>query len=262
MTGQRVTRSRIPLFKYAEHTIPTSTHHLAFWEALDEALPAELRERIEPGGDLRGIWEAAGSEMRPRPMPEPALVAVEPEEWRAAVQALNLSQPDAVTCQAACIGMAVGDRDIAGIRRKLEVIGTAGDPGVMAQVIRGYGVPYRYEGNACLAEVREWLQAGELLITHGWFTGSGHVICLDGLRKVARSATSYDVNVKDPWSEFDGPTWSYRSDAKFYDGFYSELIIYAACVAGASRDDAARLYRAGEVDAGLRGMWVHRFQPR
>lgn len=250
------------MFQYAEHTEASSTHHRAFWEALDEGLPAALRERIEPGGDLREVWEAAGSEMQARPTPDPVPVVVEPEEWRTAVQALNLSQPDAYTCQSACIAMAVGDRDIAGIRRKLRAIGEAGDPGVMGQVIRGYGVPYQYEGNACLAEVREWLKAGELLISHGWFTGSGHVICLDGLRKVPRSATRYDVDVKDPWSEFDAPTWSYRSDARFFDGYYSELCIYAACVAGASQDDAARVYRAGVVDADRRGMWVHRFAPR
>jgi hypothetical protein len=260
-----VARSRIELFKYAEHTIPTSTHHRAYWEALDAALPEELRARIEPGGDLRGLWEAEPGEMRPKPAKpaaKPATPAPAVTEWRTAVQALNLSQPDAVTCQAACIGMAAGDRDIAGIRRKLTAIGTAGDPAVMGRVIKGYGVPYRYEGNACLAEVREWLKAGELLITHGWFTRSGHVICLDGLRKVPRSTTRYDVNVKDPWSEFDGPTWSYPGTSRFYDGFYSETIIYAACVAGASRDDAARIYRAGKVDPNQRGMWVHRFPPR
>lgn len=257
-----MTRSRIPLYDYAAHTIAGSSHHRAFWEQLDEALPEELRKRIEPGGDLRDIWEAEAGEMRPKPPVRPPSPAVEVTEWQTQIAALNLSQPDAVTCQAACIGMAVGDRDIAGIRRKLTAIGTAGDPAVMGRVIRGYGVPYRYEGNACLVEVREWLKAGELLITHGWFTRSGHVICLDGLRKVPRSANRYDVNVKDPWSEFDGPTWSYSGTSRFYDGFYSELIIYAACVAGASRDDAARLYRAGQVDPNRRGMWVHRFLPR
>ena len=255
-------KSRIPLWRYAANTIPTSTHHRAFWEAVDEALPEELRARIEPGGDLRGLWEAEPGEMRPKPAAKPAAPAHEVTEWRTAVQALNLSQPDAVTCQAACIGMAVGDRDIAGIRSKLTAIGTAGDPAVMGRVIKGYGVPYQYAGDACLTEVREWLKAGELLITHGWFTRSGHVICLDGLRKVARSATRYDVNVKDPWSQFDGPTWSYPGTERFFDGFYSETIIYAACVAGASRDDAARIYRAGKVDPNQRGMWVHRFPPR
>lgn len=57
----------MPLWKYAAHTKPTSSHHRAFWEALDEALPEALRKRIEPGGDLRGVWEAEPSEIRAKP---------------------------------------------------------------------------------------------------------------------------------------------------------------------------------------------------
>jgi GH24 family phage-related lysozyme (muramidase) len=178
-------------------------------------------------------------------------------QWITQIKALNISQPDAVTCQAASIGMAVGDRDVQGIRRKLTAHGQAGDPAVMAHVIRSYGKPYRYEGNASLATVYDWLKAGEFLITHGWFTGSGHVICLDGLRDDRNGRYSFDV--KDPWSEFNAAAWSYNLGSKFYDGFYSDLLIYAACVAGASSADAKRLYRAGKVDTARGGMWVHRF---
>jgi lysozyme len=177
-------------------------------------------------------------------------------QWVTQIKALNLSQPDSVTCQAACIGMAVGDRDVQGIRRKLTARGQAGDPAVMAAVIHSYGRPYRYDGNASLAKVYDWLKAGEFLITHGWFTGSGHVICLDGLK---RASDSYLLDVKDPWSEFNPATWSYSKSSKFYDGFYSDRCIYAACVAGASVSDAKRLYRAGKVDTARGGMWVHRF---
>lgn len=179
------------------------------------------------------------------------------KQWITTIKALNLSQPDASTCQAACIGMAVGDSNISGIRQKLIARGAAGDPAVMGHIIRTYGRPYRYEGNASLAQCFEWLKAGEFLITHGWFTGSGHVICLDGLRDDGNGRYSFDV--KDPWSEFIGQLWTYNHNIKFYDGFYSDLLIYAACVTSASSSDARRIYQAGKVDTARGGMWVHRF---
>jgi lysozyme len=186
----------------------------------------------------------------------PAPTPAERRQWVTQIKALNLSQPDAFTCQSASIGMGVGDRDVAGIRRKLVARGTAGDPAVMAAVIRTYGRPYRYESNASLAKCREWLKNGEFLITHGWFTGSGHVICLDGLQ---RASSAYRFDVKDPWSEFNAASWRYDLGGKFFDGFYSELLIYATCVASTSVGTAQSIYRQGRVDANRGGMWVHRF---
>lgn len=183
-------------------------------------------------------------------------------EWATLVQALNLSQPDARTCQSTCLAMATGNRDIWAIRRRLEAMGDPGDPAVMSRYVRGLKppVPYEYTANACLEDVYTWLKAGEFLITHGWFTNSGHVICLDGLR--ANTDGSESISVKDPWSEFDAASWSYPHTSRFYDGYYSDRCIYAACVAGASMTDAARLYRQGAaVDTRRGGMWVHRFRP-
>jgi lysozyme len=182
----------------------------------------------------------------------------ERQRWVTAIKALNISQPDASTCQAACIGMAVGDRDVAGIRRKLVARGPAGRPTVMAAVIREYGRPYVLDQNATMAKCYDWLKAGEFLITHGWFTGSGHVICLDGL-KATSEPSRYVFDVKDPWSEFNVQTWRYDLGSKFFDGFYSDLLIYATCVASTSVGTAQSLYRQGRVDANRGGMWVHRF---
>lgn len=186
----------------------------------------------------------------------PAPTPAERSQWVTQIKALNISQPDESTCQAACIAMAVGDRDVAKIRRNLQARGRAGDPAVMGAVIRTYGRPYRYEGNASLARCYEWLKAGEFLITHGWFTRSGHVICLDGLKRVANA---YTFDVKDPWSEFNVQTWRYDLGSRFYDGFYSDLLIYATCVASSSVGHAQQLYQSGRVDANRGGMWVHRF---
>jgi hypothetical protein len=183
--------------------------------------------------------------------------AAQRKQWVTRIKALNLSQPDASTCQAACIGMAVGDRDVRGIRRKLLARGPAGNPDVMAAVIREYGRPYALDKDASLARCYQWLKAGEFLITHGWFTGSGHVICLDGLKATSEPGR-YAFDVKDPWSEFNVESWRYDLGSTFFDGFYSDLLIYATCVAGTSVAVAQTTYRRGRVDAYKGGMWVHR----
>lgn len=195
------------------------------------------------------------NENAPRKRPTQDTLKQEVGIWKTKVDAINLSQPDANTCQAACIGMAVGDRDIRGIRDKLRQLGIPGSPSVMASVIKEYpSVNYSYEANASLADVRRWLQDGELLITHGWFTVSGHVIVLDG-------CTENRIDVKDPWSEFNAATWKYDYASKFYDGFYSDALIYAACVASVSCRDAKRIYQAHRpVEYKRTGMWVHRFR--
>ena len=183
------------------------------------------------------------------------------------VKTVNISQPDAVTCQSACIAMALGGskttqeirrelNDVARIRRSI-----AGDPYVMQVVLKRYKKQlYTFDDNASLSEVREWLRNGEFLITHGWFTGSGHVICLDGV-SIDQSNLSYKLNVKDPWSEFFAKTWSYGGSSNFYDGYYSSYCIYAACVKGTSRNNAAAIYRRGELDSSRKGAWIHRIMP-
>jgi hypothetical protein len=233
---------------FVEHSNFNLSHHIAFWNAVERHLPPGS---LAPDGELGSIWDSAVPVKQPPPTP------TERTEWVTQIKALNLSQPDAVTCQSACIAMAVGDKDIQRIRRNLVANGQAGDPSVMGRVIRTYGRPYKFEENASLSEVYRWLKGGEFLITHGWFTGSGHVICLDGLK--ARSLGRYDLNVKDPWSEFNASAWRYDLSGKFYDGFYSDRLIYATCVAGTSRDDAQRIYRANSLDTSRQGMWVHRF---
>ena len=230
------------------------------------AVSARVNGRDPANGlnDRMAYYERALQQLPDPAAPRPALqqpelkppTTAERTQWVAAVKALNLSQPDEVTCQSACIAMAVGDRDIAKIRRELTGRGDAGNPAVMAQVIRNYGRPYIYDGNGSMAKIYQWLQAGEFLITHGWFTGSGHVICLDGLK---RQGTGYELDVKDPWSQFNEAAWAYNLGSKFYDGFYSDRCIYAACCAGASVTDAKRIYQTGRVDTAKGGMWVHRF---
>jgi hypothetical protein len=182
------------------------------------------------------------------------------EKYSTILKVSNFSQPDGHTCQSACIAMAVNDANIYGIRRKLEATGLiAGDPSAMARVIKTYTSKYKFEGNASLNQVYDWLEAGEFLITHGWFTNSGHVICLDGL-ELDTKTLSHKISVKDPWSEFFAKSWSYSNkNIRFYDGYYSSQCIYASCVAGSSAQNARSIFNRGELNSARQGMWVHRF---
>lgn len=195
----------------------------------------------------------------PRSRPTQEQVRSQAQIWKTKVEALNLSQPDGSTCQAACIGMAVGDRDIAGIRAQLVNIGKPGSPHVMGRLISTYSnAIYRYECNATLEKVVRWLKDGELLITHGWFTRDGHVIILDGVKTNEDGSVCFDV--KDPWSKFNPSVWRYDGNERFFDGYYSAETIYAACVVSQNSAHAAVAYRDHKVDWKAGGMWVHRFQ--
>ena len=65
----------IPLWDYARFTQRDSSHHQAFWNALDDALTTEQKARIAAGGDLRGIWEAQSAEAAAPPPASDWLVA-------------------------------------------------------------------------------------------------------------------------------------------------------------------------------------------
>jgi hypothetical protein len=173
-----------------------------------------------------------------------------------------LSQPNAYTCQSACIAMAIGRTDIMTIRAELEAIGEPGDPGVMGVLLRKeFGDRYIFDDNASMSEIREWLRDGEFLISHGWFTASGHVIALDGVT-IDPSKLSYKISVKDPWSEFSFSAWAYNNpSATQYDGDYSAHGLYASIIAGQSVSDAISIYQRGELDSNRKGAWIHRILP-
>ena len=173
------------------------------------------------------------------------------------------TQPTASTCQSTCVAMALGLTDVMEVRHQLEAIGDPGDPATMGKYLSAHLLPpsaYQFEDNASLSQIRDWLKAGEFLIIHGWFTGSGHVIAIDGVQ-VDPSNLSYRFSVRDPWAEFDFASWSYDMGGAGFHGFYSSYGIYAACVVGQSKSDAADTYSRGELDANRGGAWVHRIKP-
>lgn len=181
--------------------------------------------------------------------------------FKTKVKSLYLAQPDASTCQSACIAMVTSNPDIAGIRAKLVSQGVAGDPYNMGRLLKAaLGNRYNFEDDASLKEIREWLKNGEILITHGYFSASGHVIVLDGVA-IDPDKLSYKLDVRDPYGEFDAKSWSYKGAATKYDGYYSSHLIYATCVAGQSVTDARRIYQRGELDSTRPGAWIHRVRP-
>jgi len=176
---------------------------------------------------------------------------------------LDLSQPNAYTCQSTAIAMALNQTDIMEVRHELEAIGDPGSPTTMGKYLSAHLSPpsrYQFEDNASLSQIRDWLKDGEFLIIHGWFTESGHVIAIDGV-EVDSSNLSYKFSVRDPWAEFDFARWSYDISGVGFHGFYSSYGIYAACVVGQSKSDAADTYSRGELDASIGGAWVHRIKP-
>jgi len=225
----------------------------------DAVLEAKLRTRPALFAD-----DAPAPKIEPKPKPaSSAVVEATTQIYKSSAKQLNVSQPDELTCQSACIAMAVGTTDVAKIRRELTQMGVAGDPNVMGVVLRDYlGNRYRYNGKASLEDMKRWLRAGEFLIIHAYFTPSGHVIGLDGLSD-APGTTADRFDVADPWSEFDGPSFSYNNPSvQFYDGYYSARLIYAAAVVAFSFAEARATYASGALDSNQPGAWVHRILPK
>ena len=176
---------------------------------------------------------------------------------------LTLAQPNAYTCQSTAIAMALNITDVMKVRHELEAIGDPGSAVTMGKYISDHlSLPttYQFEDNASISQIRDWLKAGEFLIIHGWFTESGHVIVIDGV-EIDPSNLSYKFSVRDPWAEFNFNSWSYDINGAGFHGFYSSYGIYAACVVGVSRSDAADTYSHKDLDADRGGAWVHRIKP-
>jgi hypothetical protein len=182
------------------------------------------------------------------------------DAWKPSSSAINgtssilgyVRQPDSSTCQSAAIARILGTNDVMKVRRELLAIGSAGDPGVMGAYLKPLIKEYQYSGNASLQNAIDALNAGYQLITHGWFTGSGHVIGLskyDDAKKV--------FNAEDPWAAFNFPDWSYDFNKSGDNQPYSALGIYASCVVGQSMSDAFRIYQGGKIDFAAKGMYLH-----
>ncbi len=69
------------------------------------------------------------------------------------------------------------------------------DPACLAQVVDAYGVHDNFRQDATIEDVQEWLTQGNPAVVHGYFTSSGHIVCLIGYN-------SYGFIVNDPYGEY------------------------------------------------------------
>lgn len=168
----------------------------------------------------------------------------------------HVEQPDALTCQSAAIARVIGTTDVMSIRAELTQGGkVAGDPWNMGRFMEKHCKEYRFLAAASLNDARNALEDGYHLITHGYFTHSGHVIGLSGVEPDPRTL-SYRFNAEDPWYEFDFPSWTY-TQLTGDDVKYSSYGIYAACVASHNVASARQIYRRGELNSAMENMWLH-----
>lgn len=175
-------------------------------------------------------------------------------------------QYDSNSCQSACCASVTGVENVRQVRAELSQIGyrlgqDAGSCQVMGEwLTKRLGDRYELDIDASLNDCKAWLKAGEVLITHGFWTGFGHVTVLSGLEEDEKSL-SYRFITGDPWGEIDTASWYYNKPAKWYEGPISSRAVYAACVYGQSVNDAYRCFKRGELDSARCGMWVHRIKP-
>lgn len=216
------------------------------------------------GGDIGAVLGAFTPAWRAAPVSAPAPTREERQEsFRSMVRLTNLEQPDESTCQSAVIAMLCGDNEsqIYPIRRRLQAMGAAGDPNVMARLLRErLGERYRLVTTANLAEVVGWLQQGYAIGTHGWHTGAGHVVLLDGV-DIEPTGLCPRFSVKDPWGEFVGESWSFRAGVRFYDGEISSLLAYCLFVLNHGVRHSRHAYRSGDFSLSERGMICHLVEP-
>ena len=166
-----------------------------------------------------------------------------------------VAQPDEFTCQSACIAKAIGTTDVMRVRRELlascQAGEMAGSPSVMGRYLRSRVKFYQFSDAGSINDICEFLQKpeGRMVITHGWFTASGHVISI--VRAEKRGFI-----VDDPYGEFSFTLWRYIRPIGD-DRLYPYAGIYAACVAGASLVDAKAIYARRELQMDYGNAWVH-----
>lgn len=150
----------------------------------------------------------------------------------------------------------LGTTDVEGIRAALEAIGEPGSPEVMGQYLESRVQSYKFLLSGSLEDAKTALDQGCVVITHGWFTESGHVITLVGYKPDPQTL-SYRFIVDDPWLEFSFSDAQYIPDRAGNNVSYSSYGIYAYCVASSSYENAKQIYAQGALLSSEKGAWLH-----
>lgn len=167
-----------------------------------------------------------------------------------------VAQPNVYTCQSACIAKVLGTSNVEGIRAALEVIGDPGSPETMGQYLKSRVQSYKFLVSGSLEDVKDALDEGCVVITHGWFTGSGHVIALVGYETDPKTL-SYRFIADDPWMEFSFPDAQFIPNSSGNNVRYSSYGVYAYCVASSSNGNAVQIYGQGTLLSSEKGAWLH-----
>lgn len=167
-----------------------------------------------------------------------------------------VAQPNAYTCQSACVAKVLGTTDVEGVRAALEAIGDPGSPATMGQYLKSRVQSYKFLISGSLEDAKDALDEGCVIITHGWFTGDGHVISLVDYESDPKTL-SYRFVVDDPWMEFNFPDAQFMRDRSGNNVRYSSYGVYAYCVASSNYDHARQIYAQGKLLSSEKGAWLH-----
>ncbi len=106
-------------------------------------------------------------------------------------------------------------------------------PQDLAKLVEGYGYKDTFKTNATVEEVQDWLIQGNPAVIHGYFTTSGHIVCVIGFNQkgfiVNDPFGEWHSDGYDTYSSGAGLTYSYgmidktcRHDGDFWVHFISK----------------------------------------
>lgn len=99
-------------------------------------------------------------------------------------------------------------------------------PNDLVKLVIAYGAQDKFKTNATIDDVKNWLAQGNPAVTHGYFTSSGHVICLLGYNE-----KGFIVN--DPYGEWFADGYDrndYKNEQKGKALTYSYSMIQRTCM--------------------------------
>ncbi|MGV0025586.1 hypothetical protein [Phormidesmis priestleyi] len=126
----------------------------------------------------------------------------------------------------------------------------------MGEYLRPRVQSYQFLTDGSLNDAKKALDDGCLVITHGWFTHSGHVILLIG-HEPDPTTLSYRFIVHDPDGEYSFPNGVHDTSQSGEKVRYSSYGMYATCVGSADYDNAKDIYRQKKLLSSEQNSWLH-----